>query len=298
VQIHTIDLDFQSLPRAVAAYLVEGPGGHVLVETGPGSTQAALVRGLAVHGLQAAQLSAALVTHIHLDHAGAAGWLTQEGVTVCVHPMGAPHLVEPERLLKSAGRIYGEDMDRLWGAMIPASAERVRAVVDGERVEAGGLVFQAIETPGHAGHHHAWLIEGEETAFTGDVAGVRMPGEEMVAVPAPPPEIDLEAWHASLDRLSSLGLQKIYPTHFGGFEDVEAHLNRLRAELDACAGFIREAMVAGMARDALVPAYLRWQAERAEGRGVEGAAVQAYQAANPLEMSVDGLMRYWRKAGV
>ena len=298
MRIHTIDLNFLGLKQAIAAYLVVGPGGPVLVETGPGSTQEALVAGLAEHGLAPGDLEAALISHIHLDHAGAAGWLAAQGVTICVHPLGAPHLISPERLLHSAGRIYGDEMDRLWGEMLAAPAERVRAVEDGEVVVAGGLRFRAIETKGHAGHHHTWLIEGRSIAFTGDVAGVRMPGEDMLAVPAPPPEIDLDAWNASLVQLSRLGLKRIYPTHFGAFDDVEGHLERLRDELEVCADFIHQAMLAGKTREEIVPAYLQWQRERAASKGIGDAAMQGYEAANPLEMSVDGLMRYWRKRGV
>jgi glyoxylase-like metal-dependent hydrolase (beta-lactamase superfamily II) len=156
MKIHTLDLHFQNLDHAIAAYLVEGPDGYLLIETGPMSTLPALQARLAEHGLSAADVPDVLVTHIHLDHSGAAGWWGQQGARIYVHPMGTPHIIDPSRLWQSASRIYGEEMEALWGSVLPAPAEQVITVRDGEQIEAAGLTLSAIDTPGHAGHHHTY----------------------------------------------------------------------------------------------------------------------------------------------
>src|SRR5690606_40448063 len=182
MQIHTLDLNFQNLSHAIAAYLIEGPEGYLLIETGPMSTLPALQARLAEHGLSAGDIGDVVVTHIHLDHAGAAGWWAQQGARVYVHPMGAPHLVDPARLWASAGRIYGEAMESLWGSVVPAPPEQVRVVRDGQQITAAGVTLTAIDTPGHAGHHHTYRLG--DVGFTGDAAGVRVPGSEWVSLPA------------------------------------------------------------------------------------------------------------------
>ena len=296
MRVHTIDLCFQGIPSAIGAYLVEGPAGQLLIETGPASTLPALEAALAERGLMVEDLSAVFVSHIHLDHAGAAGHLAERGLPIHVHPAGAPHLADPTRLLGSASRIYGEAMDRLWGSTRPVPVERLRAVADGETVEAAGLGVSAIDTPGHAGHHHCWRIA--DLAFTGDVAGVRLPGANLVALPAPPPEIDLEAWEGSIDRLASAGLHRLYPTHFGASDAVDWHLTALREALRGAAELVRAGLEAGLEREAILARYQAWHQARATAAGLDPKAVAAYEAANPLAMSVDGLLRYWRKRGV
>lgn len=293
MEIHRLDLSFQGLAKAIAAYLVMGPEGPLLVETGPASTVEALRAGLVERGLGPADIRDAFVTHIHLDHAGAAGWLARQGARIHVHPAGAPHLADPSRLLASAARIYGEAMGPLWGETLPVPVAHLRAVADGELVQAAGLSVRALDTPGHAGHHHCWCIG--DRVFAGDVAGVRLPGQSLIALPAPPPEFDLEAWERSLDRLRAEAPARIYLTHFGDFEDVAEHLARLRELLQDAAAFVREAMEEGLDRAAILERYAGWNRARAVQAGLAGAELEAYEAANPLAMSVDGLMRYWRK---
>jgi glyoxylase-like metal-dependent hydrolase (beta-lactamase superfamily II) len=309
--IHTLDLNFHGVAEAIAAYLIEGPAGPLLIETGPGASIPALTARLAEHGYAPADIGHALVTHIHLDHAGAAGWLAEQGTRIYVHPVGAPHLVDPARLLASAGRIYGDQMDWLWGPMLPVPAEQLTVLADGERVDICGLAITPIDTPGHAGHHFTYRIgsarngtsreassSGGDVAFTGDAAGVRLPGQRMVALPAPPPEFDLELWDRTLTRLADQQLARIYLTHFGAFDDVAVHLAELRELMHDSAAFVRAAMGEGVARDALVERYTAWNRARAEDLGVPEDAFAAYELANPLYMAVDGLMRYWRKRGV
>jgi len=293
MQIHTLDLNFQNLSHAIAAYLIEGPEGYLLIETGPMSTLPALQSRLAEHGLSPGDIGDVVVTHIHLDHAGAAGWWAQQGARVYVHPMGAPHLIEPERLWQSATRIYGEAMESLWGSILPAPAEQVIPVRDGQQITAAGVTLRAIDTPGHAGHHHTYRLG--DIGFTGDAAGVRVPGSDWVSLPAPPPEFNRELWWKTLDRLEAEKFAAIYPTHYGRVEDVAYQLGEIRGMIEDASTFVRARMEGGMERDDLVNAYVGWNRERALSRGMAPDDFARYEAANPLFMSVDGLMRYWRK---
>ena len=293
MQIHTLDLDFQNAPETIAAYLVIGPGGPVLVETGPASTLETLLEGLAEHGYAPADIRHVLVTHIHLDHAGAAGWWAQRGATIYVHAVGARHLVDPSRLLTSAGRIYGDMMDVLWGETLPAPAERVQALRDGDTVAVNGLTFTALDTPGHAWHHHVYRLG--DVAFTGDAAGVRLPGSEFLSIPAPPPEFDREAWRKTLRRLMDADLTALYPTHYGPVEDPCEHLERLADLMEQSVEFFGEKLKTDIDRAALVSAYVEWNRQRAVDWGATEQDWQRHELANPLFMSVDGLTRYWRK---
>jgi glyoxylase-like metal-dependent hydrolase (beta-lactamase superfamily II) len=293
VEVYTLDLQFLGLSHVIASYLVVGPQGPVLVEAGPSSTLDNLRRGLAEHGFAPADVRHVLLTHIHLDHAGAAGWWASQGAHIYVHHLGVPHLIDPSKLLASAARIYGDQMDRLWGEVAPVPPDCLTALYDGDQVNVAGLAFTALETPGHARHHHAFRLE--DTAFVGDVAGIRLPGSRLVALPTPPPEFDPAAWRHSLARLSGEKLAAIYPTHFGIVNDVREHLATLEPLLDQAAEFVRERLGAGVQRDQLVAEYIAWDRARAAAWHVDDAEFQAYSATNPHYMSVDGLIRYWRK---
>jgi glyoxylase-like metal-dependent hydrolase (beta-lactamase superfamily II) len=235
-------------------------------------------------------LAAALVTHIHLDHSGAAGHLAAQGVDVYVHPRGARHLIDPTRLLASAARIYGDELESLWGVTLPVPPERVHAVEDGTVLRLAGLLFTAIDTPGHAGHHHAWQVG--DAVFTGDVGGVRMPGSRLVAVPAVPPEFDPDAWRRSIAHLREIRPRTLYLTHFGAVDDPLDHWNRLEAELDAVLSFMIDAVTTTPDRDDLVDRYVAWSRARATAAGVGEAERERFEAANPLVISVDGILRW------
>ncbi|MFN2137367.1 MAG: MBL fold metallo-hydrolase, partial [Candidatus Promineifilaceae bacterium] len=293
MDIKTLDLNFLSLPDTIASYLLQGPHGNVLVETGPASTLPTLRQQLSAHGLQLADIDAALLTHIHLDHAGAAGWLAREGVQLYVHEVGAPHLIDPSRLLTSAGRIYGERMDELWGETVAAPPERVTAVGPDEIIDVAGFSFTALDTPGHAWHHHSYRLG--DIAFSGDAAGIRLPGTGLVDLPAPPPEFKLEIWQHTIERLLDEHLAAIYPTHFGRTEDVTGQLTTLRSLMEESAEFVRLRLVAGEERDTIVAAYIAWNHQRMRAQGLSDLAIRQYNAANPLYMSVDGILRYWNK---
>lgn len=293
MNIHTLDLNFQNVPQVIAAYLIEGSGGPVLVETGPGSTLNTLIAQLARHGYEPGDVRHVLVTHIHFDHAGAAGWWAQQGAQVYVHHIGAPHLIAPSRLVASARRIYGDQMEPLWGEILPAPAGNITAVHDNELIEVNGLTFIALDTPGHARHHHVFRLE--DIAFTGDAAGIRLLGTNLIDLPAPPPEFDMEVWQQTVDRLLAEQFSAIYPTHFGQIDAVQSHLIGVRDLIQDTAEFVHTAMQAGVERDELLTRYEAWNRGRAQAEGLSTEVIHKYETVNPLYMSVDGIMRYWRK---
>ena len=293
MRVDTIDLEFQGTPHVIAAFLIHGPDAPVLIETGPESTLPALSRGLQRCGVRVEDVKDVLVTHIHLDHAGAAGWWAQQGARVYVHPVGAPHLIDPDKLLSSATRIYGDRMDVLWGEVRPAPAERVVAVEDGTVLEVGGLKITAVETPGHASHHHAYQLD--DIAFTGDAAGILLPGNRWTDLPAPPPEFDPERWNKTLQRLRGLGLRTLYRTHYGATSDVQAELETFQEVMQQAVIWIREMIDAGEEREPMVAEFSERMRAWASRTGTSDEDVVAYELANPRDMSVDGIERYLRK---
>jgi glyoxylase-like metal-dependent hydrolase (beta-lactamase superfamily II) len=290
--VHTIDLEFMGAPRAIACYLLAGPAGAVLIETGPDTTFPRLKGELERLGHAPESIKAVFLTHIHLDHAGAAWRFAQMGATIYVHPKGAPHLVNPEKLLASASRIYGDQMDSLWGKLEPIAAAQVRELHDGEEVAAAGLKLKALETPGHAIHHHSYLIDNQ--IFSGDVGGVRI-GSGPCIPPFPPPDIDLEAWRASIQKLGALNAEQIYPTHFGGFNDVTGHLEELESYLESWSSWSLAQLKAGIPADAQIGDFSALVAEAIRSRGLGASEQREYELADPAFMSVYGLERYWKK---
>jgi glyoxylase-like metal-dependent hydrolase (beta-lactamase superfamily II) len=262
-----IDVLHLGNPRVIGAWRI----GDVLIDPGPASSVGTLLP-----GLDAEPPRAIALTHIHLDHAGAAGTLARRysQAEVWVHERGAPHLIDPAKLLASAGRLYGEHMERLWGEFLAVPAERIRVLRGGERLGA----FHVAYTPGHASHHVSYLHEPSATAFTGDVAGVRI-GSGPVIAPTPPPDIDLEAWRASLAEIEAWQPRRLAVTHFGAHEDVAVQLAALREHLDEV-----EAWAAAGDEASFV--------EQMRAR-VAGEA--AYAHALPPGQSYQGLARYLSK---
>lgn len=289
----TLDLNFQDKSQAIASYLIRDGEAVVLVESGPGSCLAGLETGLRTEGLSLADVTHVLLTHIHLDHAGAAGRLSRYGAQVYVHPVGAPHLLNPEKLLASATRIYGDRMDSLWGEFLPVVADQLHVVEDAEEIVIGNLRFVALSTPGHAEHHHVYLFE--DICFSGDVGGVRIPGYPYLRVPMPPPELHIEKWRATLNRLREQKFARIAPTHFGIFDDPAWHLREVEKGLDAAERWLEATMPADPSVDELRASFTEWMEAQGREQGLDPAVVKSYGLANPLGMSADGLMRYWRK---
>ena len=291
--IHTLDLNFMGLPGTIAAYLLPHRSGAVLVECGPGSTVPALRSGFEQHGYSPADITDLLLTHIHLDHAGAAGWLARQGARVHVHSVGAPHLLNPEKLLSSAARIYGDMMDTLWGEFLPVPDEQLSVLSDGEVVEIDDLRFRAIDTPGHADHHFAYLHE--DVLFSGDIGGVRLGGVRHIRLPMPPPEFHLERWYLSLERLRQESFTRIAPTHFGIHTDAEWHLATVQQDLDEVRDWMENLLPQNPAFEELNTRFLDWTRQRSTREGVDQATIQAYETANPSWMSTYGVQRYWSK---
>jgi len=295
--IHTIDLNFMGIPGTIASYLILHSGGGILVECGPGSTIEALEAGLVEYGLSVNDITDLLLTHIHLDHAGAAGWLARQGVNVYVHPVGAPHLQDPEKLLKSASRIYGDLMDTLWGEFLPVPAERLIVPEDGDVIEINGRRFRALDTPGHANHHYVYIYD--DVCFSGDVGGVRLTGINHLRVPMPPPEFNLEKWADSLsllkDEYAKGSFSRIAPTHFGIFDDTDWHLSSLEIALNEIGDWIERVMPCDPPIENLNDQFLAWTHQRSLDDGLTEDKIAAYEAANPSWMSSYGIQRYWRK---
>lgn len=291
-----IDLNFQGQAQIIASYVFVGPDGAALVETGPGSTLPQLEAGLDRLGLKWEDIRDVLLTHIHLDHAGAAGWIARRaGARVHVHHIGAPHLADPSRLLASARRIYGHLMDPLWGEFLPVPAEQLHILHDDDVIEAAGRRFIALDTPGHAYHHMAYLVDG--ACFTGDVAGVCLPGFQHIRLPTPPPEIDLPAWKESIARLRQLRPDRLLLTHFGSVaSDAAAHLEGVETKLNEVADFIYRRWQAGAPQAALVEEYTEWVAAQAAAEGCDPATVHRYEVVVPSFMEIPGLVRYFTKA--
>lgn len=291
--IHTLDLNFQGRPLAIASYMLAHSGGVVLVESGPGSTLPALQAALKTHGYRLHNITHVLLTHIHLDHAGAAGALAAQGAQIFVHPLGAPHMLNPQKLLVSAGRIYGEQMDSLWGQFLAVPEDKLTVLQDNDEVQVGSLRFRAINTPGHAEHHY--IYQFEDLCFSGDVGAVRIPGYPYLRVPMPPPEFNLEKWRATLLLLKQMDFKRIAPTHFGIFEDVGWHLHSIDIALDEVDAWLNQNMPADPPLETLKDSFMAWMDEQAARQGLDSQVAEAYRLANPVGMSVDGLVRYWKK---
>lgn len=291
--IHTLDLRFQNQPGLVAAFLVESGTDLALVETGPAATLPTLLGEIRSRGFKPEAIRHVLVTHIHLDHAGAAGWWAREGATVFVHPRGAPHLVDPEKLVASARRIYGDRFDALWGEMLPAPAGNIVALGDGETVKIGKIRLTAVDTPGHARHHHAYACGPD--CFTGDVAGARLQGSPYLSVTAAPPQFDPVAYHDSITRLHGAGFQRLFLTHFGEVADVSRHLADYAERVGQVTDEVAQLLADGLRGDDLRAAYTGLERSRALRSGATAADWERYELLNSSAMCADGIALFLEK---
>jgi len=276
-----LDLLHLGRPEVVGVYLLEAPE-PALVDCGPSTCMDTLERELAWRGLRVGDLRHLYLTHVHFDHAGCAGSLVRANPRLLVHvsEIGAPHMIDPSRLESSARRVTGAEFDRVWGAVVPVPADNVRPLED----RVNGL--RVLPTPGHAKHHVAF-VSADGDCFAGDSAGVRISPAELVVPPAPPPDVDVEAWLSSLDRIAAATPARLCLAHFGVFEDVEAHLERMRARLLEWVELVR----GGVSEDAFAEA----RAEELE-REVAPPLVAAYAQAAPSRHTFAGLRRYVERA--
>jgi glyoxylase-like metal-dependent hydrolase (beta-lactamase superfamily II) len=272
--VRVIDLMHLGRARVIGCWQV----GDVLIDPGPTSCLSTLLEALGDE-----RPAALLLTHIHFDHAGASGSLVERwpDLRVYVHERGAKHMMDPTRLYNSARRLYGDEMERLWGEMLPVPEANLEVLSGGETIRDGAYEVQY--TPGHASHHVSYLHDG--TAFVGDVGGVRITPESMTIPPTPPPDIDVEAWHESIARVRAWRPERLAMTHFGSSEDVDDQFDELEARLDAWSKLARDA-----GHDTFVSAV---QEEILRDRSREQAA--AYEQAAPVEQLFAGYERYWAK---
>jgi len=291
--LFTLDTHYQDTAGLIAVHVIPHAPGLALIDCRPGVTLPRLLGALAARGYAPSHVTDVLLTHIHLDHAGAAGWWAQQGARIHVHPVGAPHLLNPEKLLASAQRLYGDAMDQLWGAFLPAPSERVLIHSDDEVFAIGGQEFRALYTPGHAEHHIAYLWQA--VCFSGDVGGVRAGGLNHVRLPTPPPEVHFEKWRASIARLRAADFQFIAPTHFGVYAK-DAHFDLLERSLDAIVKWLETEMSGEPPQEIFRRDFGALLETLARADGYTPEQMKIVEAAGGATvMSADGIYRYWKK---
>ena len=292
--LYLIDHRFQGVPGTIASYLLTGDDDLTLIETGPATTTEALLAGVRAAGFDPEQITQLIVTHIHLDHAGAAGSLIERlpRARLFVHRVGAPHMIDPSKLIASATRIFQGDMDRLWGEILPVPEERVVVLDDESALRVGRRVLRALYTPGHASHHLAFHDAESRVIFTGDVAGARLNEAEYLRPPTLPPEVDLTLWRESIARLRRLRAHRLYLTHGGAFGDPDRHFDLLLSRLFFLAGWTEASLAVEQDTEVLAT-----QLRQREGREITAITgkedlVEAYELVAGSRMSIDGLARY------
>ncbi len=292
-----IDLNFLGRPQIIATAVLRGASGVALIDPGPSTTQANLVKALAAHGMSLKDVRQILLTHIHLDHAGATGSLLKANpdIEVFVHEHGARHLIDPTKLLASATRLYGDDMERLWGEVASVPASQVRVLKGGERLDAGGRSLEVAYAPGHAIHHVAYFDAGSRVAFVGDVAGIRRGSGAYILPPTPPPDIDLEAWRASADRVLAWDPDTLFLTHFGPHGGVRPHFQQLFERIDAWSAHVRRLLQDESLDDAERERRFVQTALDDIRRTIGEVEAEHYSRAGRLDYSWQGLARYWRR---
>jgi len=291
--IHTIDLDFQSVPEAIAVFLIETAEGPVLVESGPHSTFPQLTVEINKLGYEVKDIKHVFLTHIHFDHAGAAWAFAEQGAKVYVHPRGYKHMHDPSKLVSSAKRIYQDMMDALWGTLNPIDESNLIEVEDRQIISLNDDKFTAHFTPGHAVHHIAWQLN-DKTLFCGDVAGVKIKSG-LVVPPCPPPDINIEAWLKSTRLIKTKRFSKLYLTHFGEVQNPKEHLVELEGRLKNYKLWMQHQLENNNTHGVIQKNFESFIAAQMKAHDVKGTKLKQYELANPAWMSVVGLELYWAK---
>ncbi len=290
---HLIDLMHLGAPNIIASAILELDDGVAIIDPGPGSTVSSLTAGLAAGGYGLSDLRAIFLTHIHLDHAGATGTLASknQNLRVYVHRRGARHMVRPERLIASATRLYGDDMERLWGEFLPVPEDRVTALEGGEAIVLGGRELQVAYTPGHASHHVSYLDTGTGTAFTGDTAGCRVAPASFVLAPTPPPDVNCELWLESIDIYRQWAPERLFLTHFGAFEDVERQLDAVTDNLLRRRDHVAASLLGEETDDERSRTFASWVGRDLRS-SMDDARAEQYEQAAPPKSCWYGMARW------
>lgn len=291
------DLNFVGIPSIIATALIQGPDGIAIVDPGPTTALPAVEAALTARGYSWRDVTDVLLTHIHLDHAGATGTLTQlaPAARVHVHERGAPHLIDPSKLVASASRLYQDLMGVLWGDILPVPQERLHILTGAGSVSAGGRTVEVEWTPGHAWHHVSYFLPEAGIAFVGDTAGISRPSGRLVIPPTPPPDIDLDAWRDSTERILRWNPETLFLTHFGPVQAPRMHFQTLWTTMDEWSARVR-ASLAGADLDDEARAQVFVESVTADiARQASRAEAESYARAARFDFSWTGLARYWRK---
>jgi len=291
--VKIIDIKFQGIKSAIACFLIDSGEGLIMIETGPSNVYNNIKINLEKEGYNIKEIKHVFVTHIHLDHSGGAWRFAENGAKIYVHPQGADHLIDPQKLIKSATKIYGDKMDTLWGEIKGINKNNIKKVEHKEKIKIGNTTIKSIHTPGHANHHIAWKINN--SIFAGDVAGAKI--KDGPVLPAcPPPEVDLEKWHKSLNLIIEEKADTLYLTHFGKSTEVLNHISEMKNILKDWAYWIKEKKSKYDNIEDLTEAFNKYVYNFLKNKAqLDEKLIDQYYAANPPYMSVAGLVRYWDK---
>jgi len=295
--ISYVDLNFCDTPKAIATG-VYGGDAVALVDPGPGSCIDTLRSMLKAQGIRVGDIESICLTHIHLDHAGATGLLVEENakIRVFVHEKGAPHVIDPSKLINSANQLWGvEGVARLWGKVIPVPQSNLHVLGERDRIVAGGRVFDVRYTPGHASHHVSYFDEGSGIVWAGDTAGLRFTSKVFTLPPTPPPDIDLEAWRESLAKIRAWKPETVFITHFGAYGGVAEHLDRFETSLHDVAEMAKRAIESDASDEAKYATFKTDVENYVRQGGVTEEDVRPLEHVGPLEFNWRGLVRYWKK---
>lgn len=292
-----ISLPFLGEHEIVGSYLLAGADDLAIIDPGPGSMLEPLLASITEAGFDPEDVTHIVATHVHLDHAGAAGSLVSRlpGARVFVHSKGAPHLLDPSKIVASATRIYGDRMKLLWGDIEPVPENRLQIIEGGDILKIAGRRLEVHYTPGHAVHHVIFFDAHSGELFAGDVAGVRLQGVDYVRPPTPPPDLDLEAWSGSIKLVKSLRPDVLYIGHFGAVRNIPQHFGLLEEKLYSWGDFVLKAMREGKSEEEIIAMLIEHTEPELLKAANDPHALDRYEIATNYPMTVQGYMRYWRK---
>lgn len=295
-KITTLDDNWMGRPRSIGTALLESDGHRAIVDPGPGSTLDTLKKQLRVHGASVSNLDALLLTHIHLDHAGATGALVRENpnLAIYVHKLGAPHMIDPSKLLASAARLWPDNLHQLFGEALPVPAENLRILEGGETIPLGSRKIEVAYTPGHASHHVSYFEDAEGVAFVGDTTGIKIEGHSYVMPATPPPDIDLKIWDSSFAAILERKPKRLFLTHFGFSDDPATHIAQFRERLHRWMEMTEKILQSAPSDEAAMELF-KTKARAEIGEHLPPQDVQQYAATAGLNLSFLGLTRHARK---